>query len=703
MKHSTGHSQISNKLPKNWRPPNAELESGAFYVGPVEPSDFLQKYLPNETDDMPSFNKERKQAFEYVVNCTSSTPIEETRKLMVDAIRPFSPNLKVNIANSSCKFTAQHATETHPSISLSTEYTIPAYINVAFSGDPELFNDSLDSASFLGASEESQLKRKEMAFWAGTQMVSEHRTHAFSVLVTRDSARLLRWDRAGVVVTRKFDYTKEPWLVDFVWSFNHAFLENQGWDLSFTPADESDTANIKRTKAVLGLLSHVKVYKVEVLDGKTGMTHYYYGADPVKTPSASSPDGRCTKGFVLVDEEGKKVFLKNTWRILRPDDLKESDVYEMLKGVEHIPTVIAAGDVKGEWQQTDTHTWCDDEVATEITVYCHHLLLFEEVGTPLYKFKNTRELVTAMRDAVQAHTDACKRGILHRDVSIGNILIGPDGGGLLIDWELAKSTMPKGTQIMERTGTWQFMSVHLLSNAPGTVEHTLLDDLESFFHVLSYIVLIRCEHGVAELQLQRHLHKVYDAWFVDDEIDDEEVVVDGQGKELYMTTHFMADDARLPISPLRDLVVALEEVLAARYKRQPTQVQMTAYEKMVWTISAKEHCPLEFLEVLAHPVWVYDENMKKLDQASRWMLEVFNRALQNPRGLTAKPVVRPSITTPYIRAMSEHPSRTLKRKRDKKDPQEGTESKKPKEAPSGSGSKRLHREAFRIEEVAFGT
>jgi serine/threonine protein kinase len=34
--------------------------------------------------------------------------------------------------------------------------------------------------------------------------------------------------------------------------------------------------------------------------------------------------------------------------------------------------------------------------------------------------------------------DAYKAEILHRDFSPGNIIIGPDGGGRLIDWDLSK-------------------------------------------------------------------------------------------------------------------------------------------------------------------------------------------------------------------------------------------------------------------------
>ncbi|THU76235.1 hypothetical protein K435DRAFT_705268, partial [Dendrothele bispora CBS 962.96] len=67
------------------------------------------------------------------------------------------------------------------------------------------------------------------------------------------------------------------------------------------------------------------------------------------------------------------------------------------------------------------------------------------------------------------HTDAYeKAAILHRDVSVGNILVTEDRKGLSSDWELSKpiSELSEARQ-HERTGTWQFISAaSLCSNRP---------------------------------------------------------------------------------------------------------------------------------------------------------------------------------------------------------------------------------------------
>ena len=52
-----------------------------------------------------------------------------------------------------------------------------------------------------------------------------------------------------------------------------------------------------------------------------------------------------------------------------------------------------------------------------------------------------------------AHECAYDTRILHRDFSPGNIIIGPDGTGLLIDWDLSKplSIQPETPRRATRT------------------------------------------------------------------------------------------------------------------------------------------------------------------------------------------------------------------------------------------------------------
>ncbi|OBZ71047.1 hypothetical protein A0H81_09295 [Grifola frondosa] len=56
----------------------------------------------------------------------------------------------------------------------------------------------------------------------------------------------------------------------------------------------------------------------------------------------------------------------------------------------------------------------------------HMRLVMDTLGKPLDEFESTRELIEAIRDAIKGHRLALKAGILHRDVSLGNVMIALD-------------------------------------------------------------------------------------------------------------------------------------------------------------------------------------------------------------------------------------------------------------------------------------
>ncbi|KAI0631773.1 hypothetical protein C8Q77DRAFT_1159518 [Trametes polyzona] len=133
----------------------------------------------------------------------------------------------------------------------------------------------------------------------------------------------------------------------------------------------------------------------------------------------------------------------------------------------------------------------------------HYRLVVDEVAMPLKDFQSGSQLVSIIRDAVIAHGEALRKaGVMHCDVSGGNILIYPQvlpdsttlwmiWTGMLADWELSKAVgaqdqMPRARQ-PERIGTWQSMSVAALDDHDKDIE--VSDDLESFFHVLLYYAI----------------------------------------------------------------------------------------------------------------------------------------------------------------------------------------------------------------------
>jgi len=102
-------------------------------------------------------------------------------------------------------------------------------------------------------------------------------------------------------------------------------------------------------------------------------------------------------------------------------------------------------------------------------------------------------MVHAIHASLIAHEAAHKAGVLHRDISAGNIMIVDEGNpniehGMLIDWDHSKMVEPvTGARQHARAGTWQFMAAELIQH-PETPQ-TFIHDLESAFWVLIWVVV----------------------------------------------------------------------------------------------------------------------------------------------------------------------------------------------------------------------
>ncbi|KZP30209.1 hypothetical protein FIBSPDRAFT_146393 [Athelia psychrophila] len=102
---------------------------------------------------------------------------------------------------------------------------------------------------------------------------------------------------------------------------------------------------------------------------------------------------------------------------------------------------------------------------------------------------------------LQGHDDAfTKPGILHRDISVGNLPITRELEGdhtkcIIIDWDLYSLIEDIGQEPRRsaRIGTW-FISCHLLQNKPTM--HTIVDDRE-LFHLLTWLALRHVKHNLA--------------------------------------------------------------------------------------------------------------------------------------------------------------------------------------------------------------
>lgn len=409
-----------------------------------------------------------------------------------------------------------------------------------------------DEGALEPDSELSHDTRGRLVSYANAQMASQYRTHLFTVFICADKARLLRWDRSGVIVTRAFPYDsgESTYLQEFFWRLSHVDDATRGWDITVAEPTSDEAALARHS---LGADESEALYKFAVYDDIN------FGAEPTyfiagrPFESHAYPTGRATRCFIAYHlADNRNVFMKDTWRIVAPDLVAEGQIYERLHKAEipRIAEFILAGDIPGPTHKTVSKLGFGLQ-----RQYQHHRLALGTIGRPLSSFCSSWEMVNAVKDALigmhlicryvcdsesdcTAHQQAFEKlQIMHQDISVGNISITEDTnghlGGILIDWDLCQSVdnLTKGSGSVERTvrkavlnhldtklfsqGTWQFISAKLLLDpaAPRTVT----DELESFLHVLMWVTIMFTPTAMSSVRLASILRLRYEEVWGDPE------------------------------------------------------------------------------------------------------------------------------------------------------------------------------------------
>ncbi|KAI0628959.1 hypothetical protein C8Q77DRAFT_325154 [Trametes polyzona] len=421
-----------------------------------------------------------------------------------------------------------------------TEKTDWETIEVCIECNTEVSHDPVQElqANLQPARVERRRVLGQIMSYAALVSDNQHRTHQFSLILFGTMARLARWDRAGVIFSEAFDYVKDPTnIARFLWRYVRMTPEQQGHDTTATKVQPNSLEHnlvLERAKNPLMIGGH-KVgeharrefakstkdarwfWKLKVVDGKkaceflVGRPHFIaYGLA-----------GRGTKGFVAIDcndPEGPLVYLKDVWRVAHPELRREGDILAHLRGgpddtpVPDIPTLICHGDV-GDQITRSKEVWKEQnpdasEDQCRLKTHRHYRLVMKEVGLPISEFQNGFELVYLILRAIGAHKGAYEKGVLHRDISAGNVLINivetvTPGGKynvtrevLLADWELSKflNDEDSGPRQPVRTGTWQFASAAALADLSKKID--VADEMESFFHLLLYLSIRYLPHNI---------------------------------------------------------------------------------------------------------------------------------------------------------------------------------------------------------------
>ncbi|KAH8115730.1 hypothetical protein DFH11DRAFT_1742744 [Phellopilus nigrolimitatus] len=223
--------------------------------------------------------------------------------------------------------------------------------------------------------------------YAAEVCARQHRMFYFSVLITGTRARLVRWDRAGAIVTNSFDYRRTPKaFCTFLWRFGLANPAQRGYDPTVTVAskveeklfEEAITAHValqlnisgeELKKAVSQHYQQDRVAKVDVVgEDNLGLpgTRQYLVSRPVMSPS--SVTSRSTRGYWAVNAGSLEMaFLKDVWRIDTEKLEREGKILQRLNrnGVRNISDIFCHGDVPIDIEHAREEVFQKQELAAE--------------------------------------------------------------------------------------------------------------------------------------------------------------------------------------------------------------------------------------------------------------------------------------------------------------------------------------------------
>ncbi|KAF8530000.1 hypothetical protein JB92DRAFT_557978 [Gautieria morchelliformis] len=368
------------------------------------------------------------------------------------------------------------------------------FIKPIFQGGISPIEIILDSEDFLAA------RHRLLAHMTHMMSTQTHRRFANGLILTQTICVVYMFDHSGAVESAPFNYHQYPaQFCAIIFRLGSDHGEHIGFDQSIFPHDKGivvRTVSGERPRKEVLYAIREKLFCYSNLVGR--------GTIVLRTVKVGSPNAQEDGPDAQEDGPDAQFIVKDAW--IRREELagRESEgsllrhaqaqgVVQGVAQLEHFEEITRSDD-PNDLDTVLRNRQIDEPTAEDLKLErVHTRIVLKTFGKTIDQFATRRDLLLAFHDAVLAHQQLYEvAGILHRDISIGNILINPGGvkgnRGILIDFDHAirvGDTSPYSTKA--RIGTWRYMSGRVLE---GKVPHTYLDDLESFYYVLCWILMV---------------------------------------------------------------------------------------------------------------------------------------------------------------------------------------------------------------------
>ncbi|KAJ2914986.1 hypothetical protein MD484_g5414, partial [Candolleomyces efflorescens] len=374
-----------------------------------------------------------------------------------------------------------HVTElSHSSEDPSTHTSRPSLVIKAAGPSFELPSSDKIGFSNIATCIEVQVEGGESPVWKQLAQTAIYARQIFiqqpnrrfvrALSITGRRLRLFHFDRAGAQYTPSINFDDDPR------TFVRLVLGISSPNEADIGLDTSIQWELQNGRKVSGTLSTRAADNTEKVYTLVHVAPFF---------SRSSIGGRGTTCWTVYDSaSGEKMIVKDAWR---SDRRIAEDV--------HLQAAIG---VSGVVQMVSSF---ENRIDTRVVM--------KHYGRSIIHFTSAKQLLCALRDAIAGHRELFKRGTLHRDVSCANVLLGIPGAkpgerGILIDLDMATRLGKSGFHpaVDWRIGTPLFQSTSVLYSVvieePNLANpHDHVDDLESFFYILTYIIYTYDSQGVS--------------------------------------------------------------------------------------------------------------------------------------------------------------------------------------------------------------